>query len=237
MTTTSTARGSVDLTGDGGVLKRVLRRSSSSELHPPQRGDEVSVHYVGTIERNGEEFDSSKEFGDTYSKPFTFPVGEGKVVKGFDLAVLSMRVGELASFTLRADYAYGKDGCPGRGLAPDIAPDETLIFELELMSVRKDTGKDEDDRAKRLYEIRQKRDKAAKEKAAKDIQRKKKERERKKASAKKTNETSQSGPLGKVAIKKMKPKDLKKRLKSLGLSTQGPKKVLQERLIEASCNN
>ena len=108
------------LTEDGGLLKEVLRAGEGVQ---PVEGDEVEVHYVGTLE-NGEKFDSSRDRGE----PFKFQIGQKQVIKGWDEGVATMKVGELAVLTCRADYAYGEAGSP-----PKIPPNATLRFEVELL--------------------------------------------------------------------------------------------------------
>ncbi|KAF6263773.1 hypothetical protein COO60DRAFT_342981 [Scenedesmus sp. NREL 46B-D3] len=111
-----------DLSGDGGCKKTILRKGEGWEV--PEVGDEVTVHYVGTL-LDGTKFDSSRDRGDYFS----FQLGKGKVIKGWDTGVASMKKGELANLVCRADYAYGAAGSP-----PTIPPDATLQFEVELIS-------------------------------------------------------------------------------------------------------
>ena len=87
----------IDLTGDGGVLKRVLR-PGSGEL--PRDGARVVVHYEGRLS-NGKVFDSSR-FRD---KTFKFDLGEGRVIKGWEEGLSSMQVGELSTLTCAPEYA------------------------------------------------------------------------------------------------------------------------------------
>lgn len=125
------------LTEDGGLIKEVLRQGEGPQ---PAQGDEVEVHYVGTLE-NGDKFDSSRDRGDT----FKFQLGQGAVIKGWDLGVASMHVGELAVLTCRADYAYGAQGSP-----PKIPPGATLRFEVELL----DTHQKEKEKWELTYDER-----------------------------------------------------------------------------------
>jgi FK506-binding protein 4/5 len=81
------------------------------------------VHYVGTL-LDGTKFDSSRDRGE----PFTFTLGAGHVIKGWDVGVASMKEGELANLICRHDYAYGESGSP-----PTIPPNATLKFEVELL--------------------------------------------------------------------------------------------------------
>lgn len=105
---------------DGGVLKEIIKAGSGWET--PAAGDKVFVHYVGKLE-DGTVFDSSRDRGSTFS----FTLGQGQVIKGWDLAVASMKAGELCQVTIRSEYGYGATGSP-----PKIPPNATLIFEIEL---------------------------------------------------------------------------------------------------------
>lgn len=113
-----------DLRGDGGCVKTLLTKGQGWET--PEKGDEVTVHYVGTL-TDGTKFDSSRDRGE----PFKFTLGQGSVIKGWDVGVASMRQGEVARLTLQPDYAYGAAGSP-----PTIPPNATLVFEVELISWR-----------------------------------------------------------------------------------------------------
>jgi FKBP-type peptidyl-prolyl cis-trans isomerase len=207
------------------------------------------VHYTGTLDQSGEEFDTSRKFGSSYSNPFKFNAGDGSVVKGFDIAVLSMMSGERAEFKIRADYGYGDAGMEGEGLAPDILPGDTLVFDMELMTVGVQGTKDRflvlEER--RLEELKEKRKLAEAEKLAKVAKRKKdkeqaaldrvtklknkKEKGRKEKKESKTTSVDTGGSMTKKDVQKMKPKDLKSHLKQLGESTQGNKKELLARLM------
>ena len=92
-------------------------------------GAEVSVHYTGWLE-NGTKFDSSLDGG----RPFTFPLGGGRVIKGWDEGVANMRVGGKRRLIIPADLAYGD-----RSPSPQIPPGSTLVFDVELLAVRERT--------------------------------------------------------------------------------------------------
>merc|ERR1719159_1048632 len=84
-----------------GVKKEVITEAEA-EWKTPKNGDEVFVHYVGTLE-SGEEFDSSR----SRNKPFNFELGRGSVIKGWDVGVKTMKKGEVAKLTLSPEFAYG----------------------------------------------------------------------------------------------------------------------------------
>lgn len=88
-------------------------------------GKRVDVHYVGTL-TDGSKFDSSRDRG----RPFTFTLGAGQVIKGWDQGVAGMKVGEVRRLTVPADLGYG-----ARGFPPVIPPNATLVFEVELLAV------------------------------------------------------------------------------------------------------
>jgi FKBP-type peptidyl-prolyl cis-trans isomerase len=87
-------------------------------------GDKVSVHYIGKL-TDGKEFDNSYKRG----TPFSFTIGEGKVIKGWDEGIALINVGDKAVFTIPAELGYGPMEVPGL-----IPANSTLIFEVELIS-------------------------------------------------------------------------------------------------------
>jgi FKBP-type peptidyl-prolyl cis-trans isomerase len=89
-------------------------------------GDSVAVHYVGTL-TDGKKFDSSRDRG----APFTFKLGAGQVIRGWDQGVPGMKIGGLRKLTIPSDLAYG-----ARGFPPVIPPNSTLVFEVELVEIR-----------------------------------------------------------------------------------------------------
>lgn len=111
----------IDLSSDGGVLKRILIAGEGDAT--PTDGCKVSLHYTGTL-TDGTKFDSSLDT----NTPFEFEIGKGMVIKAFDMGVASMRKGEKALLTCAPQYAYGVAGSP-----PKIPANSTLIFELELL--------------------------------------------------------------------------------------------------------
>ena len=111
----------LDITGDGGVLKRI-ERAGSGDI--PARGSRCEVHYVGRA--FGKVFDSSRK----RDKTFKFDLGFREVIAGWDVGIASMQVGELAILTCSPQYGYGSEGSP-----PVIPPGAILTFEVELLSV------------------------------------------------------------------------------------------------------
>eukprot|EP00658_Telonema_sp_P-2_P042387 TRINITY_DN3041_c0_g1_i1.p2 TRINITY_DN3041_c0_g1~~TRINITY_DN3041_c0_g1_i1.p2 ORF type:complete len:116 (-),score=54.83 TRINITY_DN3041_c0_g1_i1:192-494(-) len=85
--------------------------------------DRVKVHYVGKLASSGKVFDR------TNKTPFAFKLGAGEVIKGWDLGVKGMKVGEKRILQIPAALGYGK-----RGAAPDIPPGAALTFEVRLTS-------------------------------------------------------------------------------------------------------
>jgi FKBP-type peptidyl-prolyl cis-trans isomerase len=91
----------------------------------PKRGDTVTVHYTGWL-TDGTKFDSSVD----RDEPFSFVLGTGQVIQGWDHGVAGMCVGDKARLTIPPEMAYGEQGYPGA-----IPPNATLIFEVELLGV------------------------------------------------------------------------------------------------------
>ncbi|XP_055350359.1 peptidyl-prolyl cis-trans isomerase Fkbp12-like [Paramacrobiotus metropolitanus] len=92
----------------------------------PQTGQTVTVHYTGTL-TDGTKFDSSRD----RNQPFSFHIGQGEVIKGWDEGVAQMSLGQRAKLTISSDYGYGQAGIPGV-----IPPDSTLIFDVELLGIQ-----------------------------------------------------------------------------------------------------
>jgi FKBP-type peptidyl-prolyl cis-trans isomerase len=91
-----------------------------------ETGKTVSVHYTGWL-TDGTKFDSSIDRG----QPFTFRLGAGQVIKGWDESLVGMKVGGKRKMTIPPEMGYGDRGAGGR-----IPPGSTLIFEVDLMSVK-----------------------------------------------------------------------------------------------------
>ncbi|XP_078428310.1 FKBP-like peptidyl-prolyl cis-trans isomerase family protein [Wolffia australiana] len=162
----------IDLSGDGGVLKQILRRAKPDAARPSDSLPLVDVHYEGTLAESGEVFDTTNEDNTVFS----FEVGQGSVIKAWDIALKTMMVGEVAKITCKAEYAYGSAGSP-----PDIPPNATLVFEVELVACRPRKGStlsSASNEKARLEELKKERDMAALKK-----EEEKKKREEAKAAA------------------------------------------------------
>ena len=90
-----------------------------------KNGDTVSVHYTGILQ-DGTKFDSSIDRGEAFS----FQIGAGLVIKGWDLGLLGMKIGEKRKLTIPSDLGYGSAGVGGV-----IPPNSVLIFEVELLGI------------------------------------------------------------------------------------------------------
>eukprot|EP01098_Paradermamoeba_levis_P004346 TRINITY_DN186_c0_g1_i1.p1 TRINITY_DN186_c0_g1~~TRINITY_DN186_c0_g1_i1.p1 ORF type:complete len:234 (-),score=109.56 TRINITY_DN186_c0_g1_i1:26-685(-) len=94
----------------------------------PAKGDLVSCFYTGRLE-DGTVFDTN--VGKKKAEPLKFKVGTGKVIRGWDEALLTMTKGEKATLTIQSEWAYGKKGLP----EAKIPPNATLIFDVELVNI------------------------------------------------------------------------------------------------------
>ena len=110
----------INVTEDGGVKKKILKEGKGEM---PANGNEVHVNYVGRNKDN-------KIFDQTKDKPFTFKIGGGQVIKGWDLGVKTMKVGEKSEFILSPNYAYGD-----KKVSELIPENSTLTFEIELLKI------------------------------------------------------------------------------------------------------
>lgn len=117
-------RGAEALTTDSGLTYIVTQNGTGAQL---KAGDTVTVHYTGLL-TSGVKFDSSLDRGE----PFSFPLGAGRVIKGWDEGVQKLRVGDRATFFIPSSLGYGARGTPGG----EIPPDAMLIFVIEVVGVQ-----------------------------------------------------------------------------------------------------
>lgn len=105
------------------LTAQILRQGEGLAI---AQGDQATVHYVGVLE-DGTKFDSSVDRG----QPFTFTLGAGQVIQGWDLGVAGMKVGEIRRLYIPFEFGYGEVGA-GNGAIP---PNANLIFEVELLKI------------------------------------------------------------------------------------------------------
>lgn len=108
--------------GPSELVKQDLKVGTGAEA---VKGKRIKVHYTGTL-TDGSKFDSSVDRGE----PFTFTLGAGEVIKGWDEGFAGMKVGGKRKLTIPYQMAYGEAGRP-----PKIPPKATLIFDVELLGV------------------------------------------------------------------------------------------------------
>eukprot|EP01125_Pyxidicula_operculata_P018722 TRINITY_DN667_c1_g1_i2.p1 TRINITY_DN667_c1_g1~~TRINITY_DN667_c1_g1_i2.p1 ORF type:complete len:201 (+),score=48.05 TRINITY_DN667_c1_g1_i2:13-615(+) len=145
----------IKITEDGGVTKKIITKGKGKQ---PPEGATVFVQYKGRF-TDGTMFDSSDGY------PFKFTLGEGSVIKGWELAIPTMAKGEKASLTIESDYGYGDEG------VDEIPPKAKLIFEVELTDYMLG-GQNLEEKAdwERLQQIRRDREIAAKQDAEEKAQ-------------------------------------------------------------------
>lgn len=110
-----------------GVKVTILKESTGEVA---KTGDTVAMNYTGTL-ANGTTFDSNVDPKFQHVEPFFFTIGAGQVIKGWDIGVAGMKIGEKRKLELSPDFAYGATGAGGV-----IPPNATLTFEVELLAIK-----------------------------------------------------------------------------------------------------
>ena len=124
-----------DLDPDTQIRIGIKKRSKNCSKKT-KSGDRLSVHYVGKLYKNDEQFDSSRD----RQEPFQFTVGRQNVMKGWDQGLLGMCIGEVRKLVIPSNLAYGEVGA-----LPDVKSGATLIFEVELLDILPDGIEYDDD--------------------------------------------------------------------------------------------
>jgi FKBP-type peptidyl-prolyl cis-trans isomerase len=108
-----------------GLHYAITAPGSGAKANP---GDTIEVHYVGTLLDGGKEFDNSR----SRNQPFTFPVGMGMVIPGWDEGLQLLPVGAKAILVIPSNLAYGDRGAPGSPIGPNAA----LVFDVEVLKIK-----------------------------------------------------------------------------------------------------
>eukprot|EP00796_Vickermania_ingenoplastis_P005008 gene5008-3603_t len=109
-----------------GVTRTILKAGTGAL---PKKGDLITVHCTGYLAEGKKKFWSTKDD----NKPFSFNVGIGQVIRGWDEGMMQMAVGETSELLMTGDYAYGSRGFP----AWNIPPNASLLFEIEMLKIGK----------------------------------------------------------------------------------------------------
>ncbi|XP_003382543.2 PREDICTED: peptidyl-prolyl cis-trans isomerase FKBP2-like [Amphimedon queenslandica] len=112
----------------GGKLQIGIKKKVENCERRTKKGDRLQMHYTGTLKEDGSQFDSSL----TRNEPFTFTLGVGQVIKGWDQGLLNMCEGEKRRLVIPSDLGYGDRGAP-----PKIPGGATLVFEVELLKIER----------------------------------------------------------------------------------------------------
>jgi len=115
-----------------GLKYEVLQASSDAAAKTPERGQRVTVHYTGWLADSNGNPDTTKKFDSSVDRnqKFTFVIGVGQVIQGWDEGVLTMKVGEKRRLVIPAALGYGTSGAGAL-----IPPNATLVFDVELFDV------------------------------------------------------------------------------------------------------
>lgn len=113
------------MAGRPGIIKTLLQAGHGPK---PQRGQKVTVECTGVVKATDKKFWSTKDPG---QQNFSFNIGLGQVIKGWDEGVLDMQLGEEAVLDCRSDYAYGAGGFPAWG----IPPSAELLFTIKVVAI------------------------------------------------------------------------------------------------------
>lgn len=107
-----------------GVTKTILKEATGPT---PLQGQYVTIHSTGYVLPSMRQFWSTRD-----TQVFTFKIGEGKVIRGWDEGCMGMGVGESARLLMTSDYAYDKTGFP----AYDIPPYASVVFDIEILAIK-----------------------------------------------------------------------------------------------------
>merc|ERR1719277_2437148 len=107
-----------------GLSLKVLQQGDGHTF--PKKGQLLTMHYTGTLASNGKKFDSSRD----RKRPFEFAIGKGDVIKGWDLGIAKMSLGERGVLHIPSNLGYGAEGAGGV-----IPPNADLDFDVELLAI------------------------------------------------------------------------------------------------------